>query len=104
MCFMALMTTLVLCVKSQDLVMLVSVRIGYIAFSRLLDLRTEECRVLRHVKPSGYGEASRKLRALSRVRSKAIGALDQGFYPLSYPSAHKAIGETNAILDITEIT
>ena len=55
--------------------------------SRLLDLRAEESCVLRHAKPSRFGEASRRPRTLSRVRTQAIGALAQGSYQLSYPSA-----------------
>ena len=53
----------------------------------LLDLRDEESHVLRRVIPSRCGEATRKSRALSRVRTQAIGELARGFYPLSYPSA-----------------
>ena len=55
--FMALITTLVLCARSQDLVMLVSVRRVHIVLSTLLDLRAEESRVLRYVKPPRCGEA-----------------------------------------------
>ena len=57
------------------------------SFSWLLDIRVQECRVVRHVKPPRYGEASRRPHALSRVRTQAIGALAPGSYPLSYPSA-----------------
>ena len=53
----------------------------------LLDLRAEESRVVRHVKPPRCGEESRWPHALSRVRTQAIGALAPGSYPLSYPSA-----------------
>ena len=78
--FMALITTLVLCARSQDLVMSCQC-VGYMLFSRLLlDLRAEESRVVRHVKPPRYREASRRPRALSRVRTHAIGALAQGSY------------------------
>ena len=57
---MALTTTLVLCARSQDLVMSMPVRrVGYTSFSRPLDLRAEESRVVRHVKPLRCGEASR---------------------------------------------
>ena len=42
---------------SQDLLLQMS-------YSRLLDLRSEESRVLRHVKPPRCGEATRKPRAL----------------------------------------
>ena len=76
--FMALITTLILCARSQDLVMSVPVRRVHVVLSTVLDLRTEESRVLRHVKPPRYGEASRRPRALSRVRTQAIGALAQG--------------------------
>ena len=85
--FMALIATTVLCARSQDLVMSVSVRRVHVVLSTLLDLRAEESRVVRHVKPPRYGESSRRPRALSRVRTQAIGALAQGSYPLSYPSA-----------------
>ena len=37
------------------------------------------------------GEASRRPRALNRVRTQAIGALALGSSPLSYPSAHVCI-------------
>ena len=50
---------------------------GYISSSRLLDLRAEESRVIRHVKPLHCGEASRKPKALSWVQIQAIGALAQ---------------------------
>ena len=61
------------------------------SLSQLLDLWAEECHVLRHVKPTHCGEASRTPPALNRVRIQAIGALARGFYPLSYPSAHKNV-------------
>ena len=48
---MALITTLVLCARSRDLVMSVSVRRVHVVLSTLLDLRAEESRVVRHVKP-----------------------------------------------------
>ena len=48
-------------------------------FSRLPDLREEERRVARHMKPPHCGEAYRKPCALSQVRTQAIGALSQGF-------------------------
>ena len=82
---MAYITTLVLCARSQDLVMSCQC-VGYMSFSRLLDLRAEESRVVRHVKPPRYGEASKRPHALSRARTQAIDALVQGPYPLSYPS------------------
>ena len=61
--------------------------VGYMSFSRLLDLRAEESRVIRHANPPCCGEASKRTRALSRVRTQAIGALVQGSYLLSHPSA-----------------
>ena len=87
--FMALIPTLVLCARSQNLVMSVSMRRVHVVLSALLDLLAEESRVVRHVKPPRWRETSRSLRALSRFRTQAIGigALAQGFYPLSYPSA-----------------
>ena len=48
---MALITTLTLCARSQDLVMSVSVRRVHVALPTLLDLRAGESRVVRHVKP-----------------------------------------------------
>ena len=55
------------------------------SFAQLLDLRAGESRVVRHVKPPRYGEASRRPRALTLIPTQAIGALAQGSYPLSYP-------------------
>ena len=55
--FMALITTLVLCARSQDLTMSCQC-VGYMSFSGLLDLRAEESRVVRQVKPPRCGEAS----------------------------------------------
>ena len=49
--FMALITTLVLCTRSQDFIMSVSVRRVHAVLSTLLDLRADESRVVRHVKP-----------------------------------------------------
>ena len=49
--FMALITAMVLCVKSQDSLLSVSVSVGSMSYFRLLDLRVEESRVLRHLKP-----------------------------------------------------
>ena len=71
--FMALITTLVLCARSQDSVMSCQC-VGYMSFFGLLDLRAEESRVLRHVKPPRCGEESRRPHALSRVRTQSIGA------------------------------
>ena len=50
-----------------------------VVISTLLDLTAEESRVLGHVKPSRYGEASRKPRALSLDQTQVIGALAHGF-------------------------
>ena len=61
--------------------------VGCTSFSRLLDLKAEESRVVGHVKSPRCVEASRRPRALNRVRTQAIGALAQGSYPMSYPSA-----------------
>ena len=49
-------------------------RVRYMSCLRLLDLRAEESRVLRHVKPPRCKEASRNPRSLSRGRTQAIGA------------------------------
>ena len=74
----AYITTLVRQVSAQDSLLSVSVR-SVLVFSTLLDLRAEENRVRRHVKPPRCGEASRKPRALSWERTRAIGALAHGF-------------------------
>ena len=85
--FMAPITNLVLCARSQDLVMSVSVRRVHVV-SRLLDIRAEESRVVRHVKPPCCGKASRRPRALSWVPTQAIEChWREGSYPLSYSSA-----------------
>ena len=76
---MALTITLVLCARSEDTVMPLSARRVHVVFLTLQDLRAEESRVLRHVKPPGDGEASRKPRALSWDRTQTIGALAHGF-------------------------
>ena len=65
--------------QSQDSLLSVSMRRVLVVFSNVLDLRAEEGRVLRHVEPPRYGEASRKPRALSRDRIQGIAALAQGF-------------------------
>ena len=80
--FMALITTLVLCARSQDLVMSVSVRRVNVVLS-IAGFKGggKPCR--KTCEPPRYGEASRRPRALSRVRTQAIGALAQGSYPLS---------------------
>ena len=61
--FMALITTPVLRARSQDLLLSVSVRRVVVTISTLLDLRAEESRVVRHVKPPtlwrGIQKASR---------------------------------------------
>ena len=80
--FTALITTLVLCARSQDSILYVSVRRILVVFSTVLDLWAEESRVLRHVKPPRCGEASRKPRLLSRFQTEAIGTLAHGFYPM----------------------
>ena len=94
---MALITTLVLCARSQHLVMSVSVRRVHVVLSTLLDLRAEESRIVRHVKPPRCAEASRRPRALSQVRTQAIGALAQGPYPLIYQSALKSFSWLGAL-------
>ena len=85
--YMALITGLILCARSQDLLLSVSVRRVLVVISSLLDLRAEKGRVLRHVKLPRNEEASRKPRALSWDRTQAIGALAHGFTKLSYPIA-----------------
>ena len=70
--FMAIITALVLCAKSQDSLLSVSMRRALVVISTLLDLRAKESRVLRQVKPPRYGEASRKPRALSWDRILAL--------------------------------
>ena len=89
--FMALITTLAFCARCPDLVMSVSVRRVHVVLSTLPDLRADESRVVRHVKPPRCGEASSRPHALRRVRTQDIGALAQGSYPLSYPSAERNV-------------
>ena len=74
--FMALITALVLCAGSQDLVRSVSVRGVHVA---IVAFKGGESRVLRRVEPPRCGEASRKPRALSWVQTQAIGALTDDF-------------------------
>ena len=75
---MALITTLVLCTRSQDSLPSVSVRMVLVVFSTLLDLRAEESRFLRRMKPPRCGEASGKPCALNWDQSQTIFALDHG--------------------------
>ena len=75
--FMVLMTTVVLSTRSQDLVMLVSVRRVHVALSTA-GFEGGESRVVTHVKPPRCREASRRPSALSRIRTQAIGALARG--------------------------
>ena len=70
--FMAVITTLVLCVRSQDLLLSVSTRRVLVVIPTLPDLRAKESGVLRQVKPPLYGEACRKPRALSWDRILAL--------------------------------
>ena len=55
--FMAFITTLDLCARSQDLLLSVSVRRVLVVFSPLRDLGAEDSRVPRHVKPPRCGVA-----------------------------------------------
>ena len=63
----------------QDSLLSVSGRRVLIGISTLLVLTAEDSRVLRHVKPPRYGDASRKPRALIWDRTQAIDALAHGF-------------------------
>ena len=74
---MALMC-MVLCSRSPDSVLSVSVRRVHVV-STTAGFNGEESRALRHKKPPRRGDASRKPRALSWVRSLAISALAHGF-------------------------
>ena len=65
--FIALITVMVLCARSQDSVLSVSVGRVHVVSRLLLDLGAEERRVIRHVKLSRCGEASRKPRSLRLV-------------------------------------
>ena len=77
---MALITTLVLCVRSQDLVI----------------LRAEESRVIRHVKPPSCGEAFGELRSHSCDRVLVTGALAHGFCLfVSHLNAPEFVGESS---------
>ena len=79
------MTTLVLCAKSHDFVMSVSVRRVHVVFSTTgFKDGGKPCR--KTSEPSRCGEASRKPRALNRVQTQAIGALAHaGFLPIELP-------------------
>ena len=74
---MAPVNAMVLCASSPDSVLSVPVRRLHVVFS-LPDLRAEERLVIRHAGPPRRGEASRKSRAPSGVRTQAIGALAHG--------------------------
>ena len=78
--FFSLITTLVLCARSQDSLLSVSGRWVLGVVSTLLDLRAAESRVIRHLKPPCCGEASRKPRILSWDRTQAIGSLKMASY------------------------
>ena len=77
--FMALLTTPVLCARSLDLLLSVSVHRVLVVISTLLDLRAEGSRVLRHGKPPCCGETSRKPRTRNWDQTQAIGALAHSF-------------------------
>ena len=66
---MALITALVLCARSQDSLLSVLMRRVHVVFSTAGFMGGGKPR---HVKPPRCGEASRKPRALSRVRTQAI--------------------------------
>ena len=73
------MAALASCARSPDSLTSVSVRMVRVVFSSRLDVRADESRVIRHVKPLRCGEASRKPRVLSWDRAQATGALGYGF-------------------------
>ena len=83
---MALVTTILFCARSQESSFAVSARtvhdvfsIDTILYSRVLDLRAEESRVMRHVIPSRDGETFSRFHALSLRRALAIGSIAHGF-------------------------
>ena len=78
MAFMALTFALVLCARSRDSLLSMSVRRIHVLFSNA-GLRAEKSRVLRHVKPPRCGEVSTKPRALNWGRTLNIGALARNF-------------------------
>ena len=67
---------MVLCARPQDSVLSVLVLREQVVFSTAG--RSEESRVIRHVKTARCGEVSKNLRAISRVRILATGALARG--------------------------
>ena len=75
--FMALITALVLCARSQDSLCQCQC-VEHLSYSQLPDLKAEDSRFLRHVKPPRSGEASRKPRALCWVLTQTTGALAYG--------------------------
>ena len=60
--------------RPQDSVLLASV-CRYMSYSRLLDSRAKESRVVRHVKPPSCGEVSRKPRGRHRSHTKTVQSL-----------------------------
>ena len=75
--FMGCITAMVLCTRSQDSVLSVSVRSVYMSYSAGFKGGVKP--ILGHVKPPQRGEVFRKSRALRWVQTQAIGALDHGF-------------------------
>ena len=74
--FMALITVRVLCATAPGLKTLYCQCqcLGYMLYRRLLDLKVEESRVIRNVKPPRCGKASTTPRALSWDRPQGISA------------------------------
>ena len=74
---MELRTAMVLCARSYDSLLTVSVRRLHVVFSST-GFNGGGSHVIRHMKPPRYGEASSKPRSLSWVGTQAIGALVHG--------------------------
>ena len=74
--------------------------VGYMSYSRMLDLRADESRLVRHVKPPRSGGASKKPCAHSRVRSQAIGALAHFYLSLPERPDHRLVNLQTIVLKI----
>ena len=69
MVFLALMTSMILCARSQDSLLPVSVR-RYMSYSRLLDLRAKEDCVIELAKPPAAERHLASLAHLEEIEAK----------------------------------
>ena len=99
--FMGLITATVPCARSQYSLLSVSARRVLVVILTLLDLRAEESHVLRRLKPPRCGEASKKHRALSRVRTQVIGALAHGFTRRATRAPHVPVRFSSLLICVT---